>query len=160
MPQVAPGEPKRLRARIACKRALSFRDEARGSISFVAPPTAASHNKEVCRGLPADAVARREAASRQTLPPRRNSSICARERRCHDALSSSAKSFSSGAVVSSKAANGALGASSARVIITISLRETGEASLPAITSEETNIRPPPRPTATPTGRILLTQERN
>jgi len=51
-----------------------------------------------------------------------------------------------------------LGASSARVIIMISLRETGEASLPAIASEETNIRPP-RPTATPTGRILLMQER-
>jgi hypothetical protein len=123
MPQVAPGEPKRLSARIACKRVVVPR-RGEGLNFFVAPPTAASHNKEVCRGLPAGAVARRETASRQTLP--RDATVrYARDSgdaMMHFRVQRKAFSWRSG---SSESSERERRARRPRVIITISLGDRG-----------------------------------
>src|SRR6185369_10623225 len=96
-------------------------------------------------------------ASSNTAEPRRLSSICARRRRLADSAPNSSNNFVRDAETSSYLSNGAVEASSVRVIITISEAQSGDASFPAIVKLETKIRPP-RPTATPTGRTLFEQE--
>jgi len=114
---------KRLSARIVCKRVLSF-ENREGTIPFVSPPTRLATTRKPAAGLPAAALARRPAAHGHALPTTQQLDV---PHDCGDTtmhLRVRRKNFSFWRMVSSKAGTGHW-AVSARVIMMISLRETG-----------------------------------